>query len=109
MFLDGPVADEDFGTGLDTFMYLVQSIARCQEAGRIPDAEKADPGELAVEMWAISHGMVSLQLANLLPAEHAAEHLNSGARSLLVAWGADDSLLAKSATRAGRRMAELAP
>ena len=64
MFLDGPVDEADVDTGLDTFMYLVKGIARCLEAGRFPRASSPEPADLALELWAITHGMVSLQLAN---------------------------------------------
>ncbi len=107
MFLDGPVDEADLDTGLDTFMYLVKGIARCQERDRFPAAPSTDPAELAVEVWALTHGLVSLQLAHLLPAEQAVQHLESGARSLFVAWGAERRKLRSSATRAGRRLSEV--
>ncbi len=109
MFLDGPVDDGDLGTGLDTFMYLVKAIGRCLEAGRFPEAGGTDPAELALEVWGMTHGFVSLQLANLLPADQAAEHLSSGVRSLFVAWGDDPAKTGASAARARRRLAELSP
>ena len=106
MFLDGPVDDADLDTGLDTFMHLVKGIARCMEHGRLPKATSADPAELALELWALTHGFVSLQLANLLPADQAAEHLRSGAASLFIAWGEDPSRLRASGARAQKRMSE---
>jgi AcrR family transcriptional regulator len=107
MFLDGPVDEADVDTGLDTFMYLVKAMARCMEQGRFPKVGEADPGDLALELWALTHGLVSLQLAHLLPADLAAEHLSSGARSLFIAWGDSASKLRASAGRARRRMSEL--
>lgn len=65
-----PVA-ADFATGLDTFMHLVNGVARCIEGGRLPEAESADPAERAVELWALNHGVVGLQLAPMLPSEQA--------------------------------------
>lgn len=108
MFFDGPADEADLDTGLDTFMYLVRGIARCLEHGRFPEAASADPAELAVELWALTHGFVSLQLANLLPADQTAEHMRSGARSLFIAWGDDPSRLRTSYARAQRRLSELA-
>lgn len=107
MFLDGPVDEADVGTGLDTFMYLVNGVSRCLEAGRLPKARAADPAELAVEVWALTHGLVSLQLAHLLPSAQAAEHLQSGARSLFLAWGDDPRRLRRSHERAMSRLGEL--
>lgn len=107
MFLDGPVDEEDLATGLDTFMYLVNGVARCLEAGRFSDAPSRDPAELAVELWALTHGLVSLQLANLLPPDEAASHLQSGPRSLFVAWGEDETTLRASGARTKQRLGEL--
>jgi len=104
MFLDGPVDEADVGTGLDTFMYLVKGVARCVEAGRLPKAETVDPAELALEIWALTHGLISLQLAQLLPAAQAVEHLQSGARSLFIAWGDDPRKLKRSRDRAMARL-----
>jgi AcrR family transcriptional regulator len=107
MFLDGPVDGEDLPTGLDTFMYLVNCIARCVAAGRFPDAPSDDPAELAVDLWALTHGLVSLQLANLLGADEAVAHLESGGRSLFVAWGEDEAALRAAGLRAQQRFSEL--
>jgi AcrR family transcriptional regulator len=107
MFLDGPVDDADLGTGLYTFMILVKGVARCIDAGRFPKAASHDPAELAVEVWALTHGLVSLQLAKLLPAEQALGHLESGARSLFLAWGDQPAKLKSSAAKARRRFPEV--
>ncbi|MFZ0665727.1 MAG: TetR/AcrR family transcriptional regulator [Acidimicrobiales bacterium] len=107
MFLDGPIDDEDLATGLDTFVYLVKAIERCQQSGRFPAARSTDPASMAVELWALTHGIVSLRLANLLPDTEAVEHLRSGARSLFLGWGDDPRKLRVSADRAQKRMNEV--
>lgn len=107
MFLDGPVDDADVGTGLDTFMCLVEGIARCMQEGRFTRPPSEDPAELAVELWALTHGLVSLQLSNMLPAEEAEQRLKSGGRSLFLAWGDEAAKLRTSAVRARQRMREL--
>jgi AcrR family transcriptional regulator len=104
MFLDGPVDDTDIGTGLDTFMYLVNGVARCVEAGRLPDADPADPAELAVELWALNHGLVSLQLAHMLAEGQALKRLETSARSLFLAWGDDPKAHARSMASVRRRL-----
>lgn len=96
MFLDGPLDEEDLGTGLDTFLHLVHAVARCVAAGRLPRADPADPAELAVELWALEHGLVTLQLAHLLPPAQALERLATTVRSLLLAWGDDPEAYARS-------------
>lgn len=105
MFLDGPVDEADFATGLDTFMYLVKGVARCIDAGRLPKVRADDPAELAVEVWALEHGLVTLQLAHLLPPDQAMRHLRSGAHSLFLAWGDDPKAQARSLAAARRRIA----
>jgi AcrR family transcriptional regulator len=106
MFMDGPVDDTDSDTGLDTFMRLVNGIERCVEVGRFSDAEPKDPAEKAVELWGLTHGLVSLQLAHMLPESQALERLETSASSLFVAWGDDVKALARSMARARRRIGE---
>ena len=104
MFLDGPADEADQGTGLDTFMYLVKGVGRCVDAGRFPLAPTDDPAELAVEVWGLEHGLVTLQLAHLLPPLQVVRHLNSGVGSLFKAWGDDPAALHRSAASARRRI-----
>jgi AcrR family transcriptional regulator len=113
MFLDGPVDAEDQGTGLDTFVYLVKGVSRCLDAGRLPVAASSvaagsDPAGYAVEIWALEHGLVTLQLAHLLPPDEAVQHLDAGGRALLLAWGDEPAALARSRHRASRRITSTA-
>ncbi len=103
MFLDGPLDEEDLGTGLDTFLHLVHGVARCVAAGRLPRADPADAAELAVELWALEHGLVTLQLAQLLPPAQALARLATTVRSLLLAWGDDPEAYARSMAAALER------
>lgn len=104
MFMDGPVDERDAETGLDTFMSLVNGIARCVQAGRLPAAEPADAAELAVELWAITHGLVSLQLAHMLPQGQVLERLRTVSRSLFLAWGDDPKALDRSVASVRQRL-----
>lgn len=104
MFLDGPVDEEDLDTGLDTFMYLVNGLSRCQDAGRLPNTAGIEAADLAVDLWAVVHGLVSLQLAGLLPEEEARARVASAGGSLLMAWGDGAAASRRSDTRAGRRL-----
>jgi AcrR family transcriptional regulator len=103
MFLDGPVDDDDLGTGLDTFMFLVEGVQRCQAAGRIPAADPADPAELALEIWALTHGIVTLQMSGLVPVAQAIERLRTAVRSLFLAWGDQPAAYDRSNQRARRQ------
>ena len=97
--------DPDDATGLDTFGQLVEAVARCVDAGRFPRARTVGADELAVELWAMNHGLVSLQLAGLLPPAQALRHLEQSARSLFLAWGDDGRATARSFARARKRLA----
>ena len=44
---------------------LVEAVIRCQEAGVLVDD---DPERIALHLWAVAHGMVSLELNGKLPA-----------------------------------------
>ncbi len=96
MFMDGPIDDVDQPTGLETFMYLVHGIARCIESLCLPKVAGVDPAELALELWAVTHGLVSLQLAHLLEPGEAERRIQSIGGSLLSAWGADQDVLGSS-------------
>jgi AcrR family transcriptional regulator len=106
MFFDGPVDELDLVEGLDTFMRLVDGVGRCLDAGRLPHATPSDPGELAVELWGLTHGLVSLQLAGLLPADQVIERLTTSSKSLFLAWGDEPRSYARSVAAAQRRLAE---
>lgn len=96
-------------SGLDTFEALVAAVARCVEAGRFPRAPSDGADELAVELWALNHGLVSLQLARLLAPAEAVMHLGRVARSLFVAWGDDPEAVTRSMDRAGRWIEDFRP
>jgi len=104
MFYEGPVDDGDSATGLDTFMRLVDALRRCVEGGRLPNASPPDPAGLAVELWALNHGLVSLRLAGLLGEHEALARLSTAARSLMLSWGDDPKAYEHSAESARRRL-----
>ena len=47
-----------------SFSILEEAVAACAEAGHLIDA---DPGHVSAALWATMHGLVSLELAGLLP------------------------------------------
>ena len=61
--------EEAQATADATFRPLVAGVQRCLDAGVLigDDAER-----IAFHLWAVSHGMVSLELAGHLPADAAA-------------------------------------
>jgi len=100
MFMDGPVDAGDARVGLETFDQLVTAIRRCIDAGRF---DPADPAGLATQLWAFVHGLVTLQLAHLLPEDRALACLAAGARNLMSAFGDDPRAVGSSIARAADR------
>jgi AcrR family transcriptional regulator len=49
---------------------LVDGVVRCQEAGALVGG---DPERIALHLWAVSHGMISLELNDQLPEAEDAE------------------------------------
>jgi AcrR family transcriptional regulator len=52
-----------------TFRPLVEAVQRCLDAGVLVGG---DPERIAFYLWAVTHGMVSLELAGQLPGDEAA-------------------------------------
>jgi AcrR family transcriptional regulator len=100
MFLEGPLDEDDAQTGLDTFAQLVSGVTRCLEARRI---RAVDAVEVATELWAVSHGLITLQFANLLPADEVRHQMAAVTRRILVGCGADPKTLDRSAARTRQR------
>jgi AcrR family transcriptional regulator len=100
MFMDGPVDEGDAGVGLETFDQLVTAVRRCIAAGRF---DPADPVGLATQLWALVHGLVTLELANLLPRNRVLPCLAAGARNLMSAFGDDPGAVGSSIARATDR------
>jgi AcrR family transcriptional regulator len=100
MFMEGPVDDADAGAGLETFDQLVTAVRRCIDTSRF---DPADPVGLATQLWALVHGLVTLELARLLPADRALPCLEAGARNLMAAFGDDPRAVGSSIARATDR------
>jgi AcrR family transcriptional regulator len=100
MFMDGPIDDADAGVGLDTFGQLVTSVQRGIDAGRL---DPADPVRLATQLWALIHGLVTLELARLLSADRVIACIDDGARNLITAFGDDPHAFGRSLARAADR------
>jgi AcrR family transcriptional regulator len=98
MFMDHHDPADDT-VGLDTFDQLVAAVARCIEAGRFGAAE---PFDLAVQLWAGLHGLVTLQLSGLLAADLAVEMLTESWRHLFLGFGADRRAAGRALARARR-------
>jgi AcrR family transcriptional regulator len=106
MFLEQTGGGADAEIGIETFEQLVAGVDRCIRAGRF---DKADPVELALQLWSAAHGVVALHLARILSADDALGTLGSTALNLFKAFGDDPGAATKSVARAGRRAAAAAP
>jgi AcrR family transcriptional regulator len=102
MFMDGPVDAADADAGLDTFDQCVAGARRCVEGGRFAPA---DPVELATQVWALLHGIVSLRLAHLLAPDQADASLRTATVTMFTAFGDDPDALHRSRVQAATRVA----
>jgi AcrR family transcriptional regulator len=84
MFLEHAIDDEDAAVAWSTFGSLVEGVRRCIDAGRFAPA---DPDLLARQLWAVTHGVVSVQLIEMVTADDALRTLLGAARNLYVGFG----------------------
>lgn len=68
-----------------TFAVLVAGVERAQAADRLDP--RIDPIAAATRLWAMTHGVVSLVLAQALPEGSLDEHLPAMYTAQLVDWG----------------------
>ena len=100
MFLERPPG-EDVEVGIDTFERLVDCVARAIEAGRFNDA---DPWQLATQLWAATHGIITLHLSGLLTLDDAMSTLEDTALNLFVAFGDERTAATQSMKNAVGRI-----
>jgi len=101
MFMEEPIDEADAAVGLDTFQRLVDGVRRCIDGGRF---DPADPVELATQLWALAHGVVTLQLAHFLAPEQAVKTFSDAALGLVRAYGDDPRAAGRSLARARARL-----
>lgn len=107
MFMDrtfhvaGPDAELERRAEDETFVMLVDGVARCLAAGRFRDAEALP---LAIQLWAVEHGVVSLEIAGILTADEASDSIEALRVNLMVGFGDRPERIATSVGRARPRM-----
>lgn len=69
MFMEAPLDEEDWATGLDTFQRLVDATQRAIDSGVYPGVR--DAYFAAQQFWTTGHGAVSLVLTGILSREEA--------------------------------------
>ena len=102
MFLEKALDQRDATVGDDAFGVLVDGVDRCVAAGRF---DPADPLALATQLWAVTHGLVTLELFGHLPRAAVLDCLDATARNLFRAYGDDPRAIGRSVAAAGRRWA----
>jgi AcrR family transcriptional regulator len=98
-FMEQPLDATDAGVGSSAFASLVAAVVCCIEAGRFTST---DARALATEFWALGHGVIALQLAQLVPAEEARDHLENLLVRFLVGCGDAPEAVRRSQRRARR-------
>ena len=104
-FMEEPLDKGDAAVGSEAFQLLVAGVERCIAAGRFG---AADATALATEFWALGHGVITLQLANLLSAEEAIRCLDGAVVKLFRGYGDDPHATERSLRRAVSRVGRLA-
>jgi AcrR family transcriptional regulator len=104
MFMDAIEADDDVGEA--TFERLVAGVERSIQSGRW---DKADPYAIATQLWAMTHGIVTLHLAGLMTLEEAIECITDMGKNLFVGFGDDRAATELSIEAAKTRFDDVLP
>ena len=99
MFMEQPLDEADANIGRNTFETVIDAMQRCIDAGRF---DQADATELATQYWAVGHGILSLQLANLITPEEGLRCMAISAMTLFTGYGDEP----EAARRALKRVVE---
>ena len=84
MFGEDSADEEERAICHATFDPVVATSARCIEAGRFT---AGDARMVAMQLWAVTHGMVSLHLASLWTQEELVTHLAASGQALYIGFG----------------------
>ena len=106
MFMERPHDAADAEIGWDTFEALVAGVQRGIDAKRF---RSGDAAERATQLWALAHGLVTLELAQLLERQKALAALGSAALGLFVAFGDGRDAARRSMANGAARSALLSP
>jgi AcrR family transcriptional regulator len=92
MFMEHEIDDHE-EVGEATFESLVTAVERAVQAGRF---RTADAYSLATQLWAMSHGIVTLHLSHLLTFQEAVECLIDMGTNLFIGFGDEPSAAERS-------------
>jgi AcrR family transcriptional regulator len=103
MFTEKKRVDAD--VGMETFERLVESVDRAIKAGRL----RGEAWSVARQMWAMSHGVVTLYLSELLTLEEAIETFQGMGLAVMVGLGDDPKRTEESVAKGRGRFADFLP
>ena len=97
--------DEDDEVGEGTFQRLVKGVERAIAEGRFKS--DADPLNLATQMWAMAHGVVTLHKAGCLTKEEALTTMGEMALNLFLGFGDKEEAVLESMAKVADRFIEI--
>src|SRR6185312_13364 len=83
MLMELPLDEAGTDAQTETFNVLTAAVQRCIAAGRF---QPADAAQLAIQFWAVGHGVMKWQLAGMFTAEEALSCAAGGVLSLFAGW-----------------------
>ena len=102
MFMHGAIDDPAEGVGENTFEMLIDCVERCIDADRFHAPH--GPRPLAVQLWAMSHGVTSLFLNQMLTDAEAIAALGAASSNLYAGFGDDPAATRRSLDQAMTRL-----
>jgi AcrR family transcriptional regulator len=102
MFMEA--IDEDDDIGDSTFERLVAGVERAIQSERW---HKADPYAVATQLWALTHGIVTLHLAGLMTLPEAIDCVTDGGRNLFIGFGDEPAAADRSIQAARERFGDV--
>lgn len=106
MFFDSDTDPDVAQAGLSAFEPLVTTTKRCIEAGRF---DPADEWQLALQLWTVAHGIVTLVLAGLIDEETVQWQMPAMGRAMFIGFGDEPKAADRSIKRAVESMERLMP
>ena len=110
MCMERPLDPEEAKVAWEAFGALVAGVQRCIATQRFAPGDATD---LAIQLWALSHGVVTLELAQLLTTEQALSCLGAAVLNLLTSYGDERETTLKSLgsalARANPQVADATP
>jgi AcrR family transcriptional regulator len=103
MFMEQPLDAEEAEIGLDTFEILVGGVERCITDGRF---RRADAEGVATQLWALAHGVVTLEIAGIIDPGRALHAFGSASLNLFTGYGVERGAARRSLADALARSQE---